>query len=101
MILEYIRYRIPTELDDEFRAAYGRAATSLQASQHCLAYDLARCHEEPSCYILRIHWTSLEGHLQGFRRSQEFAAFLREVRPFIDRIEEMRHYEPTDLGWSR
>ena len=101
MILEYIRYRIPTELDDEFRAAYARAAASLQASRECLGYDLARCHEEPSCYILRIHWTSLEAHLQGFRRGAEFGPFLREVRPFIDRIEEMRHYQPTELSWSR
>jgi hemoglobin len=101
MILEYVRYRIPAEFDEEFRAAYARAAASLQASPHCLSYELARCHEEPSCYVLRIQWTSLEDHLQGFRRSPEFGPFLREVRPFIERIEEMRHYEPTDLGWSR
>jgi hemoglobin len=101
MILEYIRYRISAELDAEFQAAYARAAASLQASPECLGYDLARCHEEPSCWILRITWTSLEGHMQGFRRGPMFPPFLREVRPYVDNIEEMRHYEPTDLSWSR
>lgn len=101
MIIEYVRYRIPAEIDEDFRAAYARASASLQASPHCLAYDLARCHEESSCYVLRIHWTSLDDHMQGFRRSAEFGPFLREVRPFVDRIEEMRHYEPTELSWSR
>jgi hemoglobin len=101
MILEYIRYQIPAERDEAFRAAYERASESLRTSPHCHAYDLARCHEDPTCYVLRIHWSSLDEHMQGFRRSPEFGPFLREVRPFIDDIQEMRHYEPTELSWSR
>ena len=101
MIVEYIRYQIPTERDEAFRSAYTRAAASLRASVHCLGYELSRCEEDRSSYILRIHWTSTSDHLQGFRRSPEFGPFLAEVRPFIEQIQEMRHYEPTELVWSR
>lgn len=81
--------------------AYGRAVASLQASPHCLGYELSRCEEEPTSYVLRISWTSTTDHLQGFRRSAEFGPFLAQVRPFIEQIQEMRHYEPTELVWSR
>jgi hypothetical protein len=55
----------------------------------------------PEQYILRIQWDSIDGHLEGFRPSPQFQAFLREVRPFVKDIEEMRHYDPTPLAWTR
>ncbi len=97
MIIEYIRYRVPSERRDEFEAAYGAAASSLHASPHCLAHDVARGVEEPEGYIFRIEWNSRDGHEQGFRRSEEFKAFFAAVRPFFDEIEEMSHYEATPV----
>ena len=69
----------------------------LDESPNCLAYELARCHEEPERYVLRIHWDSLEGHLQGFRKSPGFRDFLASIRGYIDDIEEMQHYVATDV----
>jgi quinol monooxygenase YgiN len=101
VIVEYVRYQIPPDRDAAFRSAYGRAVASLQASPHCLGYELARCEEDRGAYVLRIHWTSTADHMQGFRRSAEFGPFLAEVRPFVELIQEMRHYEQTELVWSR
>jgi quinol monooxygenase YgiN len=101
MIVEYIRYRIPEDRSAAFFAAYEAAEPSLRASPHCLGYELSRCVEAPESHILRIRWDSLAGHLQGFRASPEFRPFLRAVQPFIGDIEEMRHYEPGPLQWSR
>ena len=97
MIVEYVRYKIDEPRREEFEAAYLRAAGPLAASSHCLGYELTRCVEAPELYILRIHWDSLEGHMQGFRKSQEFRAFLKEIRPYVDDIEEMQHYEQTGM----
>lgn len=97
MILEYIRYNVPEGGRDAFEAAYGEAQASLVSSPHCLAYELARCGEEPGRYILRIEWDSAEGHLQGFRRGPDFPPFLAAIRPFIPHIEEMRHYHVTSV----
>ena len=98
MIVEYVRYTIPAERRGAFESAYGDAATALDASPHCLAYDLARCAEDPTQYVLRIEWDSVDGHLQGFRGSAEFRSFFAAVRPFVGEIAEMRHYEPTAVG---
>jgi hypothetical protein len=48
---------------------------------------------DPCAYTVRIEWDSAEGHLQGFRASPEFRSFFAAERPYVDQIEEMRHYE--------
>lgn len=97
MIIEYIRYAIAPETSAAFEAAYAAAATHLTAAPECLRYELARCTEDPTQYILRIEWTSTEAHLQGFRTGPHFPPFLALIRPFIPHIAEMRHYAPTAI----
>jgi quinol monooxygenase YgiN len=101
LIVEYIRYTIDADRRAAFEAAYGEAQAALAASSHCLGWELARCTEEPSSYVLRIEWDSVDGHLQGFRRSPEFRAFFAAVRPYVGDIQEMRHYEPTAVVGAR
>lgn len=96
MIVEYIRYEISDP--EPFLLGYQAARSALDASPHCLSYELSRCTEEPTSFTLRIEWDSAEGHLQGFRKSPEFGAFLGAVRPFIENIQEMRHYAPTPIA---
>ena len=98
MIVEYIRYTIPESDAEAFLASYTRAQASLQASPHCLGWELSRCTEDAKSFILRIQWDSAEGHMQGFRKGPHFAPFLAEIRPYIGRIEEMRHYALTPVA---
>ncbi len=97
MITEYIRYAMPSHKTEELEPAYQRAAKWLDASTHCVGYELSRCTEDNSKFILQIHWDSHEGHLKGFRSSEEFRNFYFEVQPFIPFIEEMRHYDLTSV----
>src|SRR5690349_1339830 len=94
MTVEYIRYRISGDTE-AFEQAYARAADFLARAPQCVDYELSRCTEEPSAYILRITWTSADDHLKGFRGGDLFPGFLAEIRPYVPAIEEMRHYEPT------
>jgi heme-degrading monooxygenase HmoA len=95
MIVEYIRYRIPEAQGPAFEDAYGAASAALDASPHCERYEVARCTDDPSAYVVRIEWDSAEGHMNGFRSSPEFGSFFAAVRPFVGQIEEMRHYYVT------
>ncbi len=92
MIIEYIRYKINPEQEQAFIAGYTKAQQYLQASSHCLRYELSHCQEDASQYILRIEWDSLEGHMQGFRREESFPLFFAQVKPFFANIQEMQHY---------
>ncbi|MFB7113991.1 group II truncated hemoglobin [Streptomyces sp. NPDC056190] len=97
MIVEHIRYRIAERQRAEFEKAYLRASVPLGQAEQCVDYELARCTEDPGSYILRIRWTSAEDHIEGFRKGEHFAAFFAEIKAYVESIEEMRHYEVTDV----
>jgi quinol monooxygenase YgiN len=93
VIVEYIRYRVSEATADGLVKAYEDAAGPLLESSHCLSYEVTRCTEEPTAFVVRIEWHSAQGHLEGFRRSPQFGRFFELVKPFFEQIEEMRHYE--------
>jgi quinol monooxygenase YgiN len=95
MVVEYIRYSIDDGRAEAFQDAYGEAAEALRASEHCERYEVSRCSEDPTQHVVRIEWDSEQGHLAGFRQSPEFRSFFEAVRPFVNDIEEMRHYHVT------
>jgi heme-degrading monooxygenase HmoA len=101
MIVEYIRYKLPSRDGDTLITAYEVARKSLEASPHCLGFELTRCSESAETFVLRILWDSVDGHMKGFRTSPEFGPFFSAVQPFLKSIEEMRHYELTTVHWSR
>jgi hemoglobin len=98
MIVEYTRYHVDERRRDAFLDDYRKAAEWLEASGHCLAYELTECAEAAGHYMLRLEWDSPEGHLEGFRKSPEFRSFFAHVQPYVGDIEEMRHYRPTGIG---
>jgi quinol monooxygenase YgiN len=93
MIVEYTRYRIDEKRRGTFEADYKHACASLDAASNCLAYELSHCREDADHYVLRIEWDSEDGHLKGFRSSTEFKTFFAAVQPYVNDIEEMRHYQ--------
>jgi quinol monooxygenase YgiN len=93
MIVEYLRYGIDDARQAEFIAAYKAAAGPLLASPFATSFDMRRCAEDPSQFILRIEWTSSEDHLDRFRGSDNFREFFGHIKPFLKDILEMRHYE--------
>ncbi|WP_406131375.1 antibiotic biosynthesis monooxygenase family protein [Streptomyces sp. NBC_00989] len=98
MIVEYIRYRIAEpERRAEFEKAYAAASEQLDPAPQCLGYELSHGVEEPDRYILRIEWTSVADHEQGFRGGPHFPPFLAAVQPYIGDIVEMKHYARTSV----
>ena len=101
MIVEYIRYTIAAQDAAAFESDYAKAGHSLDASPHCLGYELSRCLDEPASYILRIEWDSVEGHMQGFRQSAQFREFFTAIKPYVGAIQEMRHYAQVPSVMAR
>lgn len=99
--VEIIRYTIPADQTAAFEEAYAQAATLLKNSPYCLGYEIVHGVDEPQHHIVRIHWTSVEDHLNGFRKSKEFGAFFNLVKPFYNNIEEMKHYRQTPTTWTK
>lgn len=96
MIVEYLRYTVESERQNQFIKDYSDAAKPLLESTYCNSYEFCRCVEDGSKFIVRIEWTSADDHLKKFRKSEEFKRFLVFIKPYINDIEEMRHYELLD-----
>jgi quinol monooxygenase YgiN len=101
MTVEYIRYKVKEEQRKAFIDAYKNASIELEASEFCTAYELTECEEEAGHFILRIEWTSTDEHINGFRKSEIFPSFFAKVKPYFDKIQEMRHYKLTDVVWKK
>jgi heme-degrading monooxygenase HmoA len=93
VIVEYVRYELPASRCAAFEVAYARAGGILDGSPSCLGWELRRSVEEPGHYMVRIEWDSIEGHVEGFRKSEPFQAFIRELGVFADCRLEMAHFE--------
>jgi heme-degrading monooxygenase HmoA len=98
MVVEYIRYEVPAARHDEFLAAYKSASKELEASSHCVSYEITEGVEEPDNFTVRIEWDSLDGHERGFRSSAQFGSFFAKVKPFFSEIREMKHYRVATHG---
>lgn len=75
--IEIIRYKIEPANTDAFEKAYAEAGKLLQSSSYCQYYQVIRGVDEPGKYIVIIHWTSKDDHLQGFRKSAVVPAFFQ------------------------
>lgn len=93
MTVEYIRYKISDEQRKLFIQAIESACKILIAYPDCLGYQLSHCEEDKANFIWRIEWTSVDRHLNGFRKSDQFMQFFTLVKPFFSNIQEMNHYE--------
>jgi quinol monooxygenase YgiN len=97
--VEVIRYDIPQNQQAQFEKAYDAAGKFLSRSKYCLSYVINKGSEEPNHYVIIIHWTSEDDHLNGFRKSADFMPFFNLVKPFYNQILEMKHYQELTL-WS-
>lgn len=97
MIVEYVRYTIPVEQSEVFESAYVKIRPSLDAAPECLGYELTRCVEDPTSYLLRLEWESIEAHLEGFQKGEQFRAIYSVIEPYVPNITEMRHYAQTEF----
>jgi heme-degrading monooxygenase HmoA len=94
-IVEYVRYRIDDA--EAFEAAWQRAWPIIASAPGCESFELRRGVEEPTEFIARVVWTSIDHHLR-FRSSDVFAGFKAN---FADHtIASLGHYELIDLSMS-
>ena len=103
MIIELIRYRVTEGQETAFETACSQAAKALSRSSHCLGYNLMRATStaERNRYAFTVYWDTPDGHLIGFRQSEDFAEFNQYLRSFEQVIEEDEHYRRTGIELTK
>ena len=101
MILECAILEVRPGEERAFEAAFAEARAIIAASDGCLSYELRRCMESESRYLLLVRWRSLEDHTQGFRGSAPYQEWRRRLHRFYEPMPTVEHYEPLGRPLAR
>ena len=93
MILEVAILDVIDGQENEFQAAFDKAAPIISSITGYISHQLQRCMEKQNRFILLVHWESLEAHTIGFRRSDEYREWKRLLHHFYDPFPTVEHYE--------
>lgn len=92
MILEIATFQIVPGQEADFERAFGRAAQVIAQAKGHLDHELLRSHEDPSQFVLLVHWRSLEDHTEGFRGSALFGQWRALLGPHFAQPPAVSHF---------
>jgi len=98
VILEHALLQVKSGRSAEFEAAFGRAEQIISSMAGFRTLSLSRCLERPDTYLLLVEWDSLEDHVQGFRKSPQYAQWRSLLHDFYDPFPTVEHYEQIDFA---
>ncbi|MGH3997835.1 MAG: antibiotic biosynthesis monooxygenase family protein, partial [Pseudonocardiaceae bacterium] len=84
-------FTIRSGQEDEFAAAYRRAAHLLRDTPGCLSVRMTRGLESPSRFVLLVEWENLTDHTEGFRASPSFCAWRTQLGSFFAEAPKVEH----------
>ncbi|MGI8827291.1 MAG: antibiotic biosynthesis monooxygenase family protein [Chloroflexota bacterium] len=96
MVIEIAVITIVPGQEKDFEVAFEKARAYLAASPGCLSYQLTRCIEHPTRYVLRNEWATLADHTEVFRGSDAYQAYRDLVYPYYGAPPDVLHYH--DVG---
>ena len=97
MIIEYVRYQVPLKEAKEFLSAVDRAQAALAEAPECRAWEMARGVEDPTRWVIRIEWESLDAHQAGFRTGPNYTDYMRPLRRYHEYLVDSDHYKTNDV----
>lgn len=92
MVLEVAVLDVKPGQGADFEAAFGEAEPILTQSPGYLSYDLLRCVERETRYLLLVRWESVEAHTVGFRGAAQYQRWRQLLHHFYDPFPEVEHY---------
>ncbi len=98
MIIEYVRYKVPAEEVKAFVAAYDRAQAALAEADQCRAWEMSRGVEDPTKFVIRIEWASLDAHNIDFRTGPHYADYMRPLRRFHEYFVDSEHFKTNEVN---
>jgi heme-degrading monooxygenase HmoA len=93
MVTEIVRQKIHPGQEDAYRQAFEGAKHHLQAAKGYVDHTLQQCIEDPTRFVLMVHWQTYEDHVNGFRGSPPWDQFRAATAPFQAERSEVLHYQ--------
>ncbi|UCE85333.1 MAG: antibiotic biosynthesis monooxygenase [Deltaproteobacteria bacterium] len=97
MILEAAMLNVVRGREAEFENTFRHASRIIASMPGYLSHELQRCLEVPGRYLLLVRWEQLSDHVEGFRKSPQYAEWRRLLHGFYDPFPSVEHFEAVDL----
>jgi heme-degrading monooxygenase HmoA len=97
MILEVAILNVIDEQTEEFEASFREASKIIASMNGYIKHELQRCIEKENQYILLVHWQRLEDHTVGFRGSEQYQEWKKQLHHFYDPFPIVEHYEQVNI----
>jgi len=93
MILEVVILDVIPGRAEEFETAFREASRIIAGMAGYSSHELQRCLEKQNRYLLLVRWETLEAHTIGFRGSNEYQEWKKQLHHFYDPFPIVDHYE--------
>jgi heme-degrading monooxygenase HmoA len=93
MIVEIALLTAKPGMEDQFRAGLRAARSVIARAPGYLGSVFHQGIEEPSSFLLRIEWESLEAHNVGFRQGPLFPEWRSHFQHLMEGPPQVTHYE--------
>lgn len=97
MILEAALLQVKPGMEEEYEIAFRKASDIISSMKGYISHELQRCMEVEGKYLLLVKWESLEDHTVGFRGSQEYHEWKKQLHHFYDPFPTVEHFEKVIL----
>lgn len=94
MILEVAEIYVQEGMGAQFEAAFKESARLyISKTVGYIRHELQRGIEDPSRYLLLIHWESVAAHEENFRQSDVFPKHRALISPFFAKPPFVQHFD--------
>ena len=97
MILEAVMLQVKENMEAEYEAAFREASKIISSMNGYISHELHRCMEGKGKYVLLVRWETLEDHTVGFRQSNEYLEWKKQLHHFYDPFPTVEHFERVEL----
>lgn len=97
MILEAVMLQVKVGMEAEYEEAFREASKIISSMKGYISHDLQRCMEVEGKYLLLVQWESLEDHTVGFRQSNKYQQWKKQLHHFYDPFPIVEHFKKVQL----
>ncbi|MCM3666396.1 antibiotic biosynthesis monooxygenase [Mesobacillus subterraneus] len=97
MILEAVMLQVKVGMEAEYEEAFRGASKIISSMKGYISHELQRCMEVEGKYLLLVQWETLEDHIVGFRQSNEYQQWKKQLHHFYDPFPIVEHFEKVLL----
>jgi heme-degrading monooxygenase HmoA len=98
MILEAVMIQVNQGMEEEYEDAFREASKIISSIRGYISHELQRCMEVKGKYLLLVKWETFEDHTVGFRQSEEYQKWKKQLHHFYDPFPTVEHFENVQLS---